>query len=628
MTTSASPICTRNWPRVDAAAATTILPTDGRRIVRALEVVELTGQPFAASAPRIGSPRWNTAIIGLDWDTAVLDERLRRRTDKMFADGLVDEVATLLDRGLRDGVTASRALGYAQVIAELDAGGDGSAARELTFIGTRRYVRRQRSWFRRDHRVTWLDGAAHLPGQTLRDAGELSTGMIGATGILSTSTGEFAKGHGTENDFVLLPDLSAAIDLTPAAVAALCDRRRGLGADGLLRVTTAGAARDAGVLRRPSRRASPHDDWFMDYRNADGSIAQMCGNGVRVFAHYLWAERPGIAAADFVVGSLAGPRPVELHTVDATRPTSASRWARSTSSGRARRSVGGRRFAGIAVDVGNPHLACVDAGLTVDELAALDVAAPVTFDTAQFPEGVNVEVLTAPVGAVRCRCGSTNAEWEKRRSCGTGTVAATVRGSCASGGVNRRPPGVAFPAERSRHHHRRQRLPARTVGPGRATANCPTNGGGPTGINQVHERTPNRATSPMIRHDVSRISQHPQRRRARPRRPRRTAPRGRPVHRARRRLRGRVPPASPRTGRTRRRLDRRHRRGRRRQPGRAGGIGRDCGLGGARRTDPAPRQARPVDLHRFGQGRTSCARSCWPPAPTPSSATASSARPS
>ncbi len=156
----------RDLARVDAAAAATILPTDGRRIVRALEVIELTGQPFAASAPRIGAPRWNAAIIGLDWDTAVLDERLGRRTDRMFADGLVDEVTTLLDRGLRDGVTASRALGYAQVIAELDAGGDGSAARELTFIGTRRYVRRQRSWFRRDHRITWLDGAT--PGNADR----------------------------------------------------------------------------------------------------------------------------------------------------------------------------------------------------------------------------------------------------------------------------------------------------------------------------------------------------------------------------------------------------------------------------------------------------------------------------
>jgi tRNA dimethylallyltransferase len=146
--------------RVDADAASSILPTDGRRIVRALEVVELTAQPFAASAPAIGAPRWDTAIVGLDWETTLLDELLARRTDKMFAEGLVDEVRTLLGRGLRDGVTASRALGYAQVIDDLDGGGDGSAAREPTFIGTRRYVRRQRSWFRRDHRIVWLDGAA------------------------------------------------------------------------------------------------------------------------------------------------------------------------------------------------------------------------------------------------------------------------------------------------------------------------------------------------------------------------------------------------------------------------------------------------------------------------------------
>jgi tRNA dimethylallyltransferase len=145
--------------RVDAAAAASILPSDGRRIVRALEVVELTGQPFAASAPSIGTPRWDTVLIGLDWVTAELDERLAQRTDKMFTDGLVDEVVTLLDMGLRDGVTASRALGYAQVLAELERGGDGAAASEPTFIGTRRYVRRQRSWFRRDHRIRWLDGA-------------------------------------------------------------------------------------------------------------------------------------------------------------------------------------------------------------------------------------------------------------------------------------------------------------------------------------------------------------------------------------------------------------------------------------------------------------------------------------
>lgn len=150
----------RELVRLDPSAAESILPTDGRRIVRALEVVELTGQPFAASAPRIGTPRWNTSIIGLDWETAVLDEMLARRTDQMFSDGLVAEVVSLLGCGLRDGVTASRALGYSQVIAELDGGGDGSGAREPTYTGTRRYVRRQRSWFRRDHRITWLDGAA------------------------------------------------------------------------------------------------------------------------------------------------------------------------------------------------------------------------------------------------------------------------------------------------------------------------------------------------------------------------------------------------------------------------------------------------------------------------------------
>ncbi len=146
--------------RRDPAAAAMILPTDGRRTVRALEVIELTGQPFAASAPRIGDARWGTVIIGLDCETTILDDRLARRTELMFAEGLVEEVHGLLGRGLRDGVTASRALGYAQVLAALDAGGTPGLlheAQQQTFVGTRRYVRRQRSWFRRDHRVHWID---------------------------------------------------------------------------------------------------------------------------------------------------------------------------------------------------------------------------------------------------------------------------------------------------------------------------------------------------------------------------------------------------------------------------------------------------------------------------------------
>lgn len=245
---------------------------------------------------------------------------------------------------------------------------------------------------------------------------------------------KFAKGHGTENDFVLLCDTPAELRLTAAGVAALCDRRRGLGADGVLRVTTAGAAAAAGVLDRlPDGVAG--DDWYMDYRNADGSVAQMCGNGVRVFAHYLRAS--GLETRDeFVVGSLAGPRPVTVHAADATGANVSVDMGKANTLGSGGKAfeatVGGRRFAGLAVDVGNPHLACVDPELSVDELAALDVAAPVSFDAAQFPDGVNVEVLTAPAaGVVHMRVHERGVG--ETRSCGTGTVAAAVAALTAAG---------------------------------------------------------------------------------------------------------------------------------------------------------------------------------------------------
>jgi diaminopimelate epimerase len=237
----------------------------------------------------------------------------------------------------------------------------------------------------------------------------------------------FTKGHGTQNDFVLLPDVDAELPLTAARVAALCDRRRGLGADGVLRVTTAGAAATAGVLDRLPDGVSA-GDWYMDYRNADGSTAQMCGNGVRVFAHYLRAS--GLEARDeFVVGSLAGPRPVTVHHVDATSAdvtVDMGKANRLGSGGPAFEAiVGGRRLRGLAIDVGNPHLACLDPQLSSEELAALDVAAPVQFDRAQFPDGVNVEVLTAAAGGVvQMRVHERGVG--ETRSCGTGTVAAAV----------------------------------------------------------------------------------------------------------------------------------------------------------------------------------------------------------
>ncbi|HYX99412.1 MAG TPA: diaminopimelate epimerase [Mycobacterium sp.] len=252
----------------------------------------------------------------------------------------------------------------------------------------------------------------------------------------------FAKGHGTQNDFVVLDDLDAALTLTPAVVSALCDRRRGLGADGVLRVTTAGAALAAGVLDRVPDGVRA-DDWYMDYRNADGSIAQMCGNGVRVFAHHLRAS--GVETRDdFVVGSLAGPRPVVLHHVDATNADVSVDMGKANLLGPGQAVVDGHAFSGLAVDVGNPHLACLDPELTLEALAALDVAAPVSFDHGQFPDGVNVEVLTAPAdGAVSMRVHERGVG--ETRSCGTGTVAAAVaalsHAGATSGSLTVRVPG-------------------------------------------------------------------------------------------------------------------------------------------------------------------------------------------
>ena len=138
---------------VDPAAAAGILPSNGRKIVRALEVRELTGRPFVATLPA-PVDRYDTVQVGLD--RADLDDRVAARVDRMWAAGLVGEVRALAARGLRDGPTASRALGYQQVLAL----GDTPEARAETVRATRRFVRRQRSWFRRDDRVHWLDAAA------------------------------------------------------------------------------------------------------------------------------------------------------------------------------------------------------------------------------------------------------------------------------------------------------------------------------------------------------------------------------------------------------------------------------------------------------------------------------------
>lgn len=147
---------------VDPAAAAVIEDKDPRRTVRALEVIELTGQPFQASQPpKDAPPRWGTRILGLRTQAEWLNPRIELRTRQMFERGLVEEVEGLVsDHGLVADSTAGRAIGYAQVLAARAGELTWEEAVERTITGTRRYVRRQRSWFNRDPRITWLAAEA------------------------------------------------------------------------------------------------------------------------------------------------------------------------------------------------------------------------------------------------------------------------------------------------------------------------------------------------------------------------------------------------------------------------------------------------------------------------------------
>lgn len=151
---------------LDPDAAAAILPSNGRRVVRALEVIELTGEPFSARLPDYEATP-SAVQIGVDLPRDVLDGRVETRVDRMWDAGLVDEVRRLEREGLRDGRTASRALGYRQVLAFLAGECDESTARDETVRATRRFVRRQDSWFRRDPRVRWLPAGETLVRQSV-----------------------------------------------------------------------------------------------------------------------------------------------------------------------------------------------------------------------------------------------------------------------------------------------------------------------------------------------------------------------------------------------------------------------------------------------------------------------------
>ncbi|MGN9892723.1 diaminopimelate epimerase [Micromonospora sp. L31] len=225
---------------------------------------------------------------------------------------------------------------------------------------------------------------------------------------------EFTKGHGTGNDFVILPDPDGALDLTPGLVAAICDRRRGVGGDGVLRVVRAAKHPEGAAL-------ADEAEWFMDYWNSDGSFAEMCGNGARVFVRYLLENGLATpAGAALPVATRAG---VVRARVEADAIAVEMRRPRVYDASTA--TLGGLTLPGAAVDVGNPHLVCaLPAGLG---LATLDLTHAPEYDAGVFPAGVNVEFITSgePVagtdGHVLMRVYERGSA--ETLSCGTGACA-------------------------------------------------------------------------------------------------------------------------------------------------------------------------------------------------------------
>lgn len=224
------------------------------------------------------------------------------------------------------------------------------------------------------------------------------------------------KGHGTENDFILIEDLDAVLSLSPSLVRALCDRHSGIGADGVLRVVRTTSATEPDVRAQAGRA-----EYFMDYRNADGSIAEMCGNGVRVFARYL--QTVGLAGDRFAVATRGGLKEVSSDG-DSFRVDMGPSAFRSEQPSVSVGTDTGRTEVKVlaAVDMPNPHVVAEVADL--EALEALDLSRPPAV-APPLPEGQNVEfvVRTGP-RSLRMRVHERGVG--ETRSCGTGICAAVV----------------------------------------------------------------------------------------------------------------------------------------------------------------------------------------------------------
>ncbi|MBZ8177974.1 diaminopimelate epimerase [Corynebacterium sp. 3HC-13] len=241
----------------------------------------------------------------------------------------------------------------------------------------------------------------------------------------------FAKGHGTGNDFIIIPDPEGEHPLTAQHVAWLCDRHRGLGADGILRVIRAGALLDRGEISHLDEGIE-RDTWFMDYRNADGSLAEMCGNGVRVFAHWLYSRELTLNSC-FPVGTRAGVKNVHVHSADLYLADVTVSMGTPAIMGESSCIFDNQHYSGWGIDMGNPHLACVVSDLTSDQLSQLDFRTAPEWDKQFFPHGVNVEILTPLTGSGEVNMRVYERGVGETLSCGTGTVAAAQAALLDSG---------------------------------------------------------------------------------------------------------------------------------------------------------------------------------------------------
>lgn len=383
--------------QLDPLAASRIEPNNERRLIRALEVTLGSGRAFSSFGPGLtGYATSGYVLVGLRLPRVETARRLERRLDEQLERGFVEEVQALAERKPPLSKTARQALGYRELLAHVEDGVPLADARAEALRRMRLFTKRQESWFGRDPRMQWFDASR----PDLVDAVlALTDARTRHTRHVPGGTHTFEKLHGAGNDFLVLIDSEDAHRLAPELVRALCDRRIGVGADGVIRALP---PRAGGDLR-------------MELQNADGSRAETSGNGLRCLV--LAALRAGMVSGDVIrVETDAGVRQVDvdgddiavemgevvLASEDVTLPGLPAEV-------RARRA-----------DVGNPHIVIWGNSLDILELGP-------RLDSAE-PGGVNVELIDPAEGG-----GIDLVVWER----GAGETLACGSGSCAAAAAAR-----------------------------------------------------------------------------------------------------------------------------------------------------------------------------------------------